>query len=119
MLSRVSQPWAPIEGANKTSAEKNDTPPQPTPSPSTVIKTTKYPTVGKSVVPPNEVGIKQVMRKHMTNIYEELMTQYPQMIYLGEDVVHGGYYLVSDGLAKKFPIRVRDFPPEEGCIIGY
>ena len=36
----------------------------------------------------------------------------------GEDVVHGGYYLVTDGLASKYPQRVRDFPPDETSLIG-
>jgi len=30
----------------------------------------------------------------------------PKVVYIGEDVEHGGYYLVTDGLEKKFPGRV-------------
>jgi len=37
---------------------------------------------------------------------------------LGEDVRHGGYYLVTEGLAKKFPQRVLDFPPDETTLMG-
>ena len=37
---------------------------------------------------------------------------------MGEDVEHGGYYLVTDALAKKFPNRVRDFPPDETTLVG-
>jgi pyruvate/2-oxoglutarate/acetoin dehydrogenase E1 component len=33
-------------------------------------------------------------------------------------VEHGGYYLVTDGLAAKYPRRVRDFPPDETSILG-
>lgn len=40
------------------------------------------------------------------------------MVYIGEDVEHGGYYLVTDGLKKKMPLRVRDFPPDETSLIG-
>lgn len=60
----------------------------------------------------------EVMRKHMTQALDEALQAYPELVYLGEDVEHGGYYLVTEGLAKKFPQRVRDFPPEEGSIIG-
>ena len=41
-----------------------------------------------------------------------------QMVYIGEDVEHGGYYLVTDGLKKKYPLRVRDFPPDETSLLG-
>jgi 2-oxoisovalerate dehydrogenase E1 component len=61
---------------------------------------------------------KDVMRKHMTKVFHELMQQYPQMIYMGEDVTHGGYYLVTEGLAHAFPGRVRDFPPDETPLVG-
>lgn len=60
----------------------------------------------------------QVMRKHMTSVIDEMLTQNPKLVYLGEDVIHGGYYLVTDGLAKKFPMRVMDFPPEETALLG-
>jgi 2-oxoisovalerate dehydrogenase E1 component len=65
-----------------------------------------------------EGGVREVMRKHMTLAIDEAMAAIPNLIYIGEDVVHGGYYLVTDGLAKKYPIRVRDFPPEETALIG-
>lgn len=57
------------------------------------------------------VGKKEVMRKHMTRVIEEVMGHDEKVVYLGEDVEHGGYYLVTDGLAKKFKGRVLDFPP--------
>eukprot|EP01126_Amoeba_proteus_P036444 TRINITY_DN3715_c0_g1_i1.p1 TRINITY_DN3715_c0_g1~~TRINITY_DN3715_c0_g1_i1.p1 ORF type:complete len:419 (-),score=97.14 TRINITY_DN3715_c0_g1_i1:81-1337(-) len=58
------------------------------------------------------------MRKHMTQLYTEVLSQYPQAVYIGEDVTHGGYYVVTDGLTKKFPMRVTDFPPEETALMG-
>ena len=66
---------------------------------------------------------KHPMRKHMTRVFDEILTDNKDCVYLGEDVEHGGYYLVTDGLAKKHPLRVKDFPPEEtmlmGAAIGY
>eukprot|EP00948_MAST-09A_sp_MAST-9A-sp1_P002436 g2436.t1 len=61
---------------------------------------------------------KIVQRKHMTRVISETLESYPNAIYLGEDVVHGGYYLVTDGLAKAYPHRVRDFPPDETSLFG-
>ncbi|KNC80869.1 hypothetical protein SARC_06785 [Sphaeroforma arctica JP610] len=47
----------------------------------------------------------QVMRKHMTKVIDETLEKHRNCVYLGEDVAHGGYYLVTDGLAKKHPMR--------------
>lgn len=33
-------------------------------------------------------------------------------------MTHGGYYLVTEGLAKKYPFRVADFPPDETSLVG-
>ncbi len=63
-------------------------------------------------------GRKDVMRKLMNRVIAETMTDYPESVYIGEDVAHGGYYLVTDGLDGKFPHRVRDFPPDETTLIG-
>lgn len=60
----------------------------------------------------------QVLRKHMTRFYDELLTEDPSVVYLGEDVRHGGYYLVTEGLAEKHPNRVLDFPPDETTLLG-
>lgn len=74
----------------------------------------------KASYSPNEL---HPMRKHMTEVIDEMLAKYTNLVYIGEDVTHGGYYLVTDGLAKKYPFRVADFPPEEagllGCAIGY
>lgn len=56
-------------------------------------------------------GKKEVMRKHMTRVLDECLAKDDKVLYLGEDVKHGGYYLVTDGLASKYKGRVLDFPP--------
>jgi hypothetical protein len=70
------------------------------------------------------------MRKHMTAVFEEalagLTVAGDRVVYLGEDVRHGGsvspfsisplpptssaarYYLVTEGLAAKFPTRIHE-----------
>ena len=40
------------------------------------------------------------------------------MVYIGEDVKHGGYYLVSEGLDGAHTDRVADFPPDETSLMG-
>jgi len=60
----------------------------------------------------------EVMRKHMNKVIAETLEKYPDCVYIGEDVEHGGYYLVTDGLAKKFPKRIIDFPPDETTLLG-
>jgi TPP-dependent pyruvate/acetoin dehydrogenase alpha subunit len=60
----------------------------------------------------------QVMRKHMTRVIEEVMEKDNSIVYLGEDVEHGGYYLLTQNLADKFPGRVIDFPPDETSLLG-
>jgi 2-oxoisovalerate dehydrogenase E1 component len=66
----------------------------------------------------NESKKRDVMRKHMTRVIEEVMETNPKVVYIGEDVEHGGYYLVTDGLVKKYPKRVIDFPPDETTLLG-
>lgn len=68
------------------------------------------------------------MRKHMTRLFDEALsggkarnTYLPSttsVVYLGEDVRHGGYYLVTEGLFKKHPTQVHDFPPDETTLLG-
>ena len=64
-----------------------------------------------------DCGKRFVMRKWMTFAVEEALCRYARCVYIGEDVVHGGYYLVTDGLAKKYPLRVCDFPPDETALM--
>lgn len=59
-----------------------------------------------------------VMRKHMTKVLDDAMAANQDMLYIGEDVQHGGYYMVTDGLEKKHPARVQDFPPDETSLVG-
>ena len=59
-----------------------------------------------------------VMRKHMNRVIAESMQNDKSVMYLGEDVVHGGYYLVTEALAQQFPGRVIDFPPDETSLLG-
>ena len=63
-------------------------------------------------------GKLDVMRKHMNSVISESMQNDETLVYLGEDVTHGGYYLVTEGLAKLFPGRVLDFPPDETSLLG-
>jgi pyruvate/2-oxoglutarate/acetoin dehydrogenase E1 component/TPP-dependent pyruvate/acetoin dehydrogenase alpha subunit len=59
-----------------------------------------------------------VMRKHMNRVIAESMAKDESVVYLGEDVIHGGYYAVTEGIAQQFPGRVIDFPPDETSLLG-
>jgi len=59
-----------------------------------------------------------VMRKCMTRVLDELLDERPNLVYIGEDVQHGGYYKITEGLREKHTIRVADFPPDETSLIG-
>ena len=63
-------------------------------------------------------GRRAVMRKHMSAVLDETLKAHSHAVYLGEDVEHGGYYLVTEGLAKAHPGRVRDWPPDETTLLG-
>ena len=64
-------------------------------------------------------GKADVFRKHANRALDELLTDYNDVAYVGEDVEHGGYYLVTEGLAAKHGSRrVRDFPPDETTLLG-
>ena len=58
------------------------------------------------------------MRKIMNASIEEAFLRYDNLIYIGEDVRHGGYYLITEGLASKYSSRVLDYPPDETTIFG-
>ena len=67
----------------------------------------------------NAPAERLVMRKLMTGVLGEILSQKDgKGIYIGEDVEHGGYYLVSDGLKEKYPLRVHDYPPDETTLVG-
>jgi TPP-dependent pyruvate/acetoin dehydrogenase alpha subunit/pyruvate/2-oxoglutarate/acetoin dehydrogenase E1 component len=67
---------------------------------------------------PNKRRKREVVRKHTTRVIDECLANNPDVVYIGEDVEHGGYYLVTEGLAEKYPGRVIDFPPDETTLIG-
>lgn len=50
-------------------------------------------------------GRKDIMRKNMNKAYAEILEENERVVYLGEDVEHGGYYLVTDDLKDTFPRR--------------
>jgi pyruvate/2-oxoglutarate/acetoin dehydrogenase E1 component len=74
--------------------------------------------LASSTTPSASTGPREVMRKHMTRVYDELMSKYKDIIYIGEDVRHGGYYLVTDGLVNKYNNRIIDLPPDETSLLG-
>mmetsp|Transcript_4283 Transcript_4283/g.6144 ORF Transcript_4283/g.6144 Transcript_4283/m.6144 type:complete len:802 (+) Transcript_4283:222-2627(+) len=71
-----------------------------------------------TLLPPKGENKPQVMRKNMNRCFHEILQSDPSVVYLGEDVRHGGYYLVTEDLAKDFPTRVLDFPPDETTLLG-
>ena len=59
------------------------------------------------------------MRQLMTRALGELMATEERIVYLGEDVEHGGYYRVSEGLKDTFGRRrCFDWPPDEASLVG-
>lgn len=94
MLDRVSAPLAPVSGELPNVRVANEE--------NTGTDNTK----------------KLVMRKQMTRVISECMERDASTVYLGEDVIHGGYYNVTDNLSQKFPKRVFDFPPDETSLLG-
>jgi len=90
----ISRAWAPLVPISTPQSDEGATPSK---------KVTKKPLV---------------MRRCMTMVIEEILETEPTSVYIGEDVEHGGYYLVTDGLKQKFPTRVRDFPPDETALVG-
>ena len=54
----------------------------------------------------------------MTKVFDELLDD-ADVVYIGEDVEHGGYYLVTEGLvARHGQAKVRNFPPDETALVG-
>jgi 2-oxoisovalerate dehydrogenase E1 component len=76
-----------------------------------------YPKKNKNNI--NEpIGKKIVMRKNMNKVYDEILKNNNNIIYIGEDIEHGGYYLVTDKLKSKYPNQILDFPPDETSLLG-
>lgn len=123
ILVKTEEAFYAADGESKlTSREalvaRNSAPLTALPLPMSVPPTSSFST---NVIPAT-TGITgaeaQVMRKHMTRVFDDTLTSTPNLVYIGEDVQHGGYYLITDGLHKKFPLRVQDFPPDETSLIG-
>ena len=55
----------------------------------------------EALVDPKLLARPAVMRVQMNRIYREAMLAYPNAIYLGEDVRHGGYYNVTEHMTKE------------------
>jgi len=51
-------------------------------------------------------------------VLDEQLSARKELVYVGEDVQHGGYYRVTDGLHGKHGWRVADFPPDETSLLG-
>ena len=59
------------------------------------------------------------MRPLMTRALGEALDESPRTLYVGEDVEHGGYYRVTEGLVKRYgKRRVFDWPPDEASLVG-
>ena len=59
------------------------------------------------------------MRPLMTRGLHELLATKERVLYVGEDVEHGGYYRVSEGLKDTFSRRrCFDWPPDEASLLG-
>ncbi len=62
---------------------------------------------------------KMNMRDALRDALHEEMTRDETMFVLGEDVIaHGGPYVVTRGIAEKFPGRIRQTPISEAGIVG-
>lgn len=73
---------------------------------------------GRPAAAGSGAGPGMVMRRSMTRVLDELLEERPQLVYVGEDVQHGGYYRVTEGLRDKHGWRVADFPPDETSLLG-
>jgi len=60
----------------------------------------------------------KVMRWCMTRAIGEQLEARRNLVYIGEDVQHGGYYRVTEGLHERYGWRVADFPPDETSLLG-
>ena len=83
-----------------------------------LVKRVAAPLAPVPPTPAATTGKKDVLRKHATRVLDELLSKHEDVVYIGEDVEHGGYYLVSEGLKAKHGRRVRDVPPDETALLG-
>jgi pyruvate/2-oxoglutarate/acetoin dehydrogenase E1 component len=62
---------------------------------------------------------KMTMRDAIREALHEEMARDDTIFVIGEDVVaHGGPYAVTQGIAEKFPNRIRQTPISEAGIVG-
>ena len=81
--------------------------------------TPQPPAPAAPAAPAGRAPTRVEMRKAMTAALGEELSADPSIVYLGEDVEHGGYYRVTDGLAARFGRRrVFDWPPDEASLVG-
>ncbi len=72
----------------------------------------RVPSAPPSGAPPS--GRRLEMRTAMTGALDAAMASDPTLVYVGEDVEHGGYYRVTEGLADAHGRRrLFDWPPDE------
>mmetsp|Transcript_9392 Transcript_9392/g.20376 ORF Transcript_9392/g.20376 Transcript_9392/m.20376 type:complete len:816 (+) Transcript_9392:174-2621(+) len=83
-----------------------------------VYKTEVQKQISSLPAPPATPKSPQLMRQCMTLALDEQLSMRKNLVYIGEDVQHGGYYRVTENLHKKHGFRVADFPPDETSLIG-
>lgn len=82
------------------------------------VRRAPAPDAGSAPAHDAEVGAPQVMRRCMTRALDEFLSTRENAVYIGEDVEHGGYYRVTEGLRRKHGWRIADFPPDETSLLG-
>jgi len=116
--------WDDLEKLIETSFEKASSEPKITTREQVMEKTMppladiSTPLPGLENAPTIRRNKPQPMRNQMNNVFREALTVDPVTVYVGEDVRHGGYYRVTDDLAKEFPERIQDVPPDETSVFG-
>jgi len=114
LVRRVAAPLAPVPRTPVETPAAAPLAPVPVPSAAT-------PAAAPVLVPPAATPAPtrvDVFRKHATRVLDELLTRHEDVVYVGEDVEHGGYYLVTEGLKANHRRRVQDFPPDETALFG-
>jgi hypothetical protein len=77
-----------------------------TPSPPASLATGSEGGDGEGTVQPKKKKKSAVMRKLMTRVMAETLELRPNSVYIGEDVEHGGYYLVVSEAALPTPLTL-------------
>jgi hypothetical protein len=109
MLERVAPPLAPVQAPR--SAPSALVVPGP-PADSTLHLGTGPRPAAPSVA---VMKTREVMRKHMTGVIDETLEQQKDVVYVGEDVTHGGYYLVTEASVWRRLHPCRPRPPRAGA----